>query len=132
MPRGNHEKVKQRYDKEKAVKAQPVEFKGYIQVNITVQEKANYAAIEAEIDPILFIISSVQDGYKFACFWSAKEELFIASLFDQNPKSPTAGYILNVRARTPDDAIKRLCFYHEDYLQKDWGARALSPDEDTW
>lgn len=126
------QRTKQRHDANGVEQGQRVAWRGYKNVDITAQEKLQYEETKHEIDIVEFIVLSSLSSYKLSVFEDTRNKVFIASLYDQDAERKWAGYILNVRAASPDEALRRLAFYHTSLLKGDWGVVPTKGGEDVW
>lgn len=132
MTRREQAAKRQRYDKEAARKAERVDFRGYVKVNITAKEKMEYDLWKGSQNVLAMFAEAVCAGYRISTFENRAENCFQANMYDENPKSPWAGYILSLRAKDPEAALERLLWFHFVALQENWGDQPTGASDDVW
>lgn len=106
-----------------------VEFKGYLNVNLTVEQDKQFD----EWFPLQNIqISDIgilcNNGYKFALCWDNFHNGVVASLYANEPKQERAGWILTAWAESAEVAIGMLFYKHYVVCEEEWERFMYSPE----
>lgn len=108
-------------------------FRGYINVNLSAEQKADYEPW-SETDGIWVALEkAISDGIHLSLRTDAKSGGCLASATQRNPKSPNAGLVVTARGRSAAVAWGRLLFIL-DMLGKYKKWEDLQPvaDPDRW
>lgn len=113
---------------------QRVKWQGYINYTPTAQDKRTLRdMLSSGADPLDRLGEFLMAGYKQSLSWDSYHQAFSATLYDQNPTSPTAGFCLVARGGDPFSALTRLAFLHAYVFEGDW-SKALETGKpvDEW
>jgi len=100
---------------------QKVEWKGYLNVNLDVDDETTFDGWETERVFTLSDISVLVDnGYKFSLNWDTHHDGFVASLYSGSNKLAWTGWTLTAWAADVDTAIRLLFFKHYQMCEEDW------------
>lgn len=108
-------------------------FRGYINVNLSDEQKSNYLAWAQTESPWDVFGAACADGVNIAIKYNPKERCFLASATQRREASPNAGLVCTARAREPQVAWGRLLFilavlsHHER-----WEDTQPIADPDRW
>lgn len=98
-----------------------VEWKGYLNVNLTAADDKLFDQWEADrVFGIADVGLLVDAGYKFSLNWDDHHSGYVASLYSGSPKLAWTGYTLTAWSDTPDEAVKLLMFKHFFLCNEDW------------
>jgi len=104
--------------KKKSVK---VEFKGYLRVNLTDEQDADFdlwsPSQEVKLSDLDILLNN---GYKFSLFWDEFHEGVSCGLMANSPKLAWSGWILSAWSDNVEDAIKLLFYKHYIICEEDW------------
>jgi len=102
----------------KKTKQAKVEWKGYLDVNLSVDDENLFETWETERT---FGISDVgvlvDNGYKFSCNWDSYHSGFTASLYSGSSKLAWTGWTLTAWAGDIETAVRLLFFRRFKRLQ---------------
>lgn len=108
-------------------------FKGFVNYTPTSDDKRGFDDYLASgHDPILELDRVLDAGIKLSVSLDKTNVAAVASLYDNNPKSPSAGYVLSSRGGDAFTAIRRVIFLHLVILESDWLDAVDSTDPDAW
>ena len=110
-----------------------VEFKGYLNRNISADEKVTYRSdLEAGWRWDEKAEELISDGLNLKWSWDSYNEAFAATLYDTNADSDHAGYCLSFRGPEPFEAMSRLVWVHTVLLEGNWNNISEVGDSDEW
>ena len=85
-------------------------FRGYINLNLSDEQKATYVAWSETASPWETFAVMVEDGVNIAVKRDPKGEGYLASATHRREDSPNAGLVVTARAKEPSLAWGRLLF----------------------
>ena len=101
---------------------QKIEWKGFINVNLTKAEKSDvidfFAKKENNFDAL--IDSLVSTGHSLTLSYDTKNKCFMVAMRVQDVDIPYAGYCITSRASEPRMAFKVALYKHYAVLKEDW------------
>jgi hypothetical protein len=102
-------------------KAPKIEWKGYLNVNLSAADATAFDAWEIErvfgIDDVAIL---VDNGYKFSLNWDTHHDGFNASLYSGSPKLAWTGWTLTAWAGDVHTAMRLLFYKHYIMCEEDW------------
>jgi hypothetical protein len=106
-------------------------FKGFIEYDLTVQEKAQLKSASFDlVDANVQMENLVRDEYRVSFGFDFYNGTFTCSLSHKDPKHANAGWVLVGRGSEPIKALKQVLFKHHTVFDGQWSnARAMSRDE---
>jgi len=113
-------------------KREKVDWQGYINVNLTPQEKKEFDNWAQTADLwAVSIPNALSSGYTLSINEDTYNNAYAAGLYCIDPDSESAGWKLSIRGKLPDVALYRLFFVHEVVLDRDWRS-VQGRNVDTW
>jgi len=114
-------------------KTKKVEFRGYLNRNISAAEKDLYRQ-ELENGWAWYEKAEelISDGYNLKWSWDDYNQAFAATLYDTSSERPHGGYCLSFRGSEPFEAMSRLMWVHYVLLDGDWDNISVVGDDDRW
>jgi len=85
-------------------------FRGYINLNLSDEQKASYATWSESASPWDVFAAAVEDGVNIAVKRDPKGDGYLASATQRREDSPNAGLVCTARAKEPSLAWGRLLF----------------------
>lgn len=109
-------------------------FQGYINHNLTKEEKEKYDLWTPTPDELWDEIERIVDGgYKLSTSHDDYNSTRQASLTCNNPKHPDNGWVLVARAPDSYNAIALVVFKHVYLLEGDWSAfHSRQREKSSW
>ena len=108
-------------------------FVGYINLNLTDEQKAAYAAWAESGSLWATLEGAVADGVNIYVKWEAKAETFLASATQRRTTSPNAGLVVTARGRDASTAFGRVLFCLAILGRKEkWTDTQPLSDPDRW
>jgi len=105
----------------KSKKKQSVEFKGYLRVNLTDGQEADFDAwLPTQDIQIGDLGILANNGFKFTVSWDSFHDGVVASLFANDPKLAWAGYILTAWSPSVEESVALLFYKHYIICEEDW------------
>lgn len=102
-------------------KAPKIEWKGYLNVNLDVDDESAFDTWETKrIFTIHDVSVLVDNGYRFALNWDNFHSGFIASLYSGSTKLAWPGYTLTAWAEDWETAVRLLFYKHYIMCEEDW------------
>ncbi len=120
---GHRRQVDEKKDARRTRKSKKakVEFVGYVSCDLN---EEHTVALRAQIVTGEFEWSDIEElvdnGYKCSVAWNAGQKGYIASLYDNDPASPMAGYVLTGWGSTSLNAFASLMYKHRVLLAAGW------------
>lgn len=101
--------------------APKVEWKGYLNVNMDVEDETQFDVWETErVFGFSDISILVDNGYKFCVNWDSHHSGFVASLYSGTAKLAWSGYTLTAWAEDIETAVRLLFYKHYIMCEEDW------------
>lgn len=98
-----------------------VEWKGYLNVNLSAEDEVLFEQWELErAFGISDVAILVDNGYKFSLNWDTHHDGFVAGLYSASPKLAWTGYTLTAWAGDVETAMRLLFFKHYYMCEEDW------------
>lgn len=92
------------------VKSWDAAFRGYINLNLTQQEKDAFEKWAASASYWEALEFNTSDGVNLSIKWVVREECFLASGTQRREDSPNAGLVVTARASSAGKALGRLLY----------------------
>jgi len=106
---------------QKKTKAPKIEWKGYLNVNISTEDAAAFDQWEVKRKFSFSDISILVDnGYKFSLNFDTHHSGFVASLYSGSTKLAWTGWTLTAWAEDAETAIRLLFYKHYMMCEEDW------------
>jgi len=105
-----------------------VDWKGYLNVNLTDWHKKDYAERLGKGQTFTGsqdVMDLLQNGYTLKVAFDEKNKAYNATLYCQAVGSAHAGYALSARASDHISAMERVCYIHMVVLEGQW----ITPEE---
>jgi hypothetical protein len=107
--------------KTQSKKVVKVEWKGYLNVNLSTEDEAAFDVWETKrIFGISDVAVLVDNGYKFSLNWDTHHDGFVAGLYSGSQKLAWTGWTLTAWAGDVDTAMRLLFFKHYILCEEDW------------
>ena len=120
-----------RAEKEEA--ARRADFRGYVNVELTEDEKAEFDEWQATGAPVERLDKACSEGIQFGLKWEGKGKPHLASATDRTEGSVNGGLCVTCRASNPLLALYRLLFTLEVLsTYGSWELRQPLADPDRW
>lgn len=112
-------------------KRREIEFKGFIQCELTDKQKQTLKAQEMSLQEIEdTLVKLIQEGYKVSYSWDNYNHCYQAFLSTSDQESEHLGWILAGRGSLPSKSLKQLFYKHYAILKEQWSsAMGLTRDE---
>jgi hypothetical protein len=112
-------------------KPEPPPFKGFIEYDLTEEEKSHLKAQPFElVDANVQMTNLVQAEYRVSFGFDFYNSTFTCSLSHKDPKHGNAGWVLVGRGSEPIKALKQVLYKHYQVFDEVWSnARAMSRAE---
>lgn len=94
----------------KVVKGWDAEFRGYINLNLSDEQKAGYEAWAESASFWEALEAFTGDGCNLSLKWVGKEGHFLASATQRREDSPNAGLVVTARGKSAGTALGRVLF----------------------
>lgn len=108
-----------------------VEWKGYVNIDLTSTEKEGMVGWEASVDLWGNILPSILDSsYVLSVSFDSYHDCFVAGLYCQWTEHDNAGYKLTMRGADPYTALVRVIFVHDVVLGGNWLERSREKSKD--
>lgn len=118
---------------ERKARKKRVEFKGYLNRNISNDEKETYLAdVKAGFQWYDKVEELISDGYNLKWSWDDYNEAFAATLYNTNIDDPHGGYSLSFRGKEPFESMQRLMWVHYVLLAGTWDNISVPREDDEW
>jgi len=126
-------KTSEQDDRRKAVQGKG-SFQGYINHNLTAEEKAKYDLWTPDAEELFDAIERLVDsGYKLSTSHDDYNDTRQASLTCNNKQSEDYGWVLVARAPDSYNAIALVVFKHVYLLEGDWTAfHSRQKEKSSW
>ncbi len=109
------------------------QFRGYINLDLSVEQKAMYPAWAASGSYSQALAGFVEDGVNLSVKRERKTGGFVASGTQRDPNSPNAGLCVTARAKDPETALGRLLFSLTILSREErWENTQPMSDPDRW
>lgn len=105
----------------KKVTRKKVEFAGYLRVNLTDSQDADFDKWQgSQVIQLSDLDILLNNGYKFGLNWDAFHDGVSATLMASDPKLSWSGWILSAWSSNVEDAMKMLFYKHYIICEEDW------------
>jgi hypothetical protein len=106
----------------KKIKRTPkVEWKGYLRVNLTPEQDANFDKwFPTQSIQLADVGILANNGYKFSIAWDDFHDGVVASLYASSPKLSWPGWTLTAWAPSVEEALSLLFYKHYIVCEEDW------------
>ena len=102
-------------------KTPKIEWKGYLNVNLSAEDAATFDGWEVKrVFGLSDISVLVDNGYKFSLNWDTHHEGFTASLYSGSNKLAWTGWTLTAWAGDAETAVRLLFYKHYMMCEEDW------------
>lgn len=102
-------------------RAPKVEFKGYLNVNLTEEQDAQFEAMFTEdMNPISDLVMTVDEGYKVSFAEDEFNDGIVCTMYAKSTKLAWAGWTLSAWAGSYEEAAALLLFKHVFVCERDW------------
>lgn len=109
------------------------DFRGYINLNLSADQKADFAGWWETEEPYLTLEKVASDGVNLSLKRDLKGECFLGSATQRNPASPNAGLCVTARGNSASVAWSRLlyCLWFLNHKAR-WEDVQPVADPDRW
>lgn len=102
----------------------------YIRYELSVDDKQRLREREWDSDRVFDQLHAlVESGFKFSVGLQSDGSSYLASLYDRDEDSPTAGFTLTGRGRSFSNAVAALLYKHYDLFDGIWPTRSETDEE---